>query len=126
AAIVPLVIVGSYAAAQWMARRLIARGARPARNRTALTATLSLTGVLAIVLGLITIRRLEAYKSELAIWQDAVVHQPHDPLVQFNLGTSLAKVGRPQEAIEHFEEALRLDPDPSHALFSEAHFNLGR
>ena len=47
------------------------------------------------------------------LWQDAVVHQPHDPVVQFNLGTLLAEAGQLPEAIGHLEEAVRLHrPDP--------------
>ncbi|HVM60698.1 MAG TPA: tetratricopeptide repeat protein [Verrucomicrobiae bacterium] len=38
----------------------------------------------------------------------------------FNLGFALAQTGQAQEAIGHYEQALRLKPD-----FAEAHFNLG-
>jgi tetratricopeptide (TPR) repeat protein len=37
-----------------------------------------------------------------------------------NLGIALGQVGRTQEAIEHLEEALRIEPD-----YAEAHCNLG-
>ncbi len=79
------------------------------------------TIALAIGFGYLSSRRLEAYRDELALWQDAVVHQPHDPLVQFNLGTLLAEAGQIPEAIRHFEEAVRLDPDSY-----RAHYNLAR
>ena len=79
------------------------------------------TMVLAIGFGYVSSHRLRAYRDELSLWQDAVVHQPHDPLVQYNLGNQLAEAGQLLEAISHFEEAVRLDPDSY-----RAHFNLGR
>ena len=42
------------------------------------------------------------------------------PLAHLNLGHALADAGRPQEAIPHFREALRLKPD-----YAEAHYNWG-
>ena len=79
------------------------------------------TIALAIGFGYLSSRRLAAYRDELSLWQDAVVHQPHDPTVQTNLGTQLAEAGRLEEAILHFEEAVRLDPDSR-----QAHYNLAR
>ena len=37
-----------------------------------------------------------------------------------NLGSALARLGRLPEAIEHWEQAVRIDPD-----YAEAHYNLG-
>ena len=45
---------------------------------------------------------------------------PITPEAHNNLGVALAQVGRVQEAIGHFEQALRINPD-----FAEAHYNLG-
>ena len=61
--------------------------------------------------GCLSSHRLDAYQSELALWQDAVAHQPHDPTVRQNLGIQLAQAGRLPEAIGHLEEAVRLRPD---------------
>src|SRR5262249_16727358 len=76
---------------------------------------------LSMVLSLVSIRRLSAYQDELTIWQDAALHQPHDPLVQINLGTVLAQRGHSHEAIPYFEAGLRLDATHSHG-----HYNLAR
>ena len=43
-----------------------------------------------------------------------------DAEAHYNLGTALAQTGRMQEAREHFEQALRFNPDDA-----EAHHNYG-
>lgn len=118
AAIVPLFVVGGYV----LLRQVWCRIARRESIGGGLVAVFSVgTIALAIVFGCVSSHRLVAYRDELTLWQDAVVHQPHDPLVQFNLGTLLAEAGQLSEAIRHFEEAVRLDPESD-----RAHFNLAR
>jgi tetratricopeptide (TPR) repeat protein len=38
----------------------------------------------------------------------------------YNLGVALIRLGKPQEAIRHWEQAVRINPD-----FAEAHYDLG-
>jgi tetratricopeptide (TPR) repeat protein len=76
--------------------------------------------VLAVVFGLVTVRRLEAYRTPVTLWQDAVLHQPDDAVAHDNLGTALVDEGRSPEGMAHFEQALRLEPGDS-----AAHNNLG-
>jgi tetratricopeptide (TPR) repeat protein len=85
-------------------------------GRVSVAAALALAGVL----GAVTARRLEAYRTPVALWQDAVLHQPHDAVAQDNLGTALVDEGRSPEAMAHFEQALGLEPGDS-----AAHNNLG-
>ena len=114
AAIVPFLVVGGYALLQltW----------RYAAKRDSLRVPLVLfclaTIILAFVFAFVSSRRLIAYQQELTLWQDAVLYQPHDPMVQFNLGTLLAEAGQPEEAIHHLEQAVQLDPDSY-----QAHYN---
>jgi Tfp pilus assembly protein PilF len=76
--------------------------------------------VLAIGLGFLTWRRNQDYRSETIMRFSAVAKFPKSALAHYNLGVTLWKNGRRQEAIEQYEQALSLKPD--HAL---AHNNLG-
>ena len=76
---------------------------------------------LALGLGLLTARRNEDYRSELAICNDTVAKQPDNARAHTNLGVALSKIpGHQDDAIAQYEEALRLKPDSA-----EAHNNLG-
>jgi protein O-mannosyl-transferase len=71
-------------------------------------------------LSLVTLERNETYRSEERLWRDTVDKRPENERAQDNLGYILSKIpGRSDEAIAHYEEALRLKPD-----FVEAHYNL--
>ncbi|MFV2068797.1 MAG: tetratricopeptide repeat protein [Pirellulales bacterium] len=133
AAIVPLLIVGGYVLLQQAWRSVARRAGRESIRRGPVAVFSVATIALAIGFGFVSSHRLVAYRDSLSLWQDAVVHQPHDPLVQFNLGTLLAEAGQLPEAIGHFEEAVRLAPDPQvpelwhgDLLRLRAHFNLAR
>jgi Flp pilus assembly protein TadD len=77
--------------------------------------------LLALGLGILTVRRNEDYRSELTIWSDTVAKRPDNERAHNNLGNAWAQMpGRLNDAIAQFEEVLRLKPD--HA---EAHNNLG-
>ena len=121
AAIVPFLIVGAYVVLQrvW---QFVPRTDEQRPIRRGPIAMISVATIaLAVAFGCVSSRRLHAYRSELSLWQDAIVYQPHDPMVQFNLGTLLAEAGQVPEAIGHLEEAVRLDPD-----LYQAQFNLAR
>ena len=77
-------------------------------------------GAVVIGFGLMTTARNHDYRSELAIWSDVVAQRPQNPRALVNLGTVLAKLGRTDEALARYNEALRVDPSNP-----DAHFNLG-
>ena len=77
-------------------------------------------GVVVITLGLLTVRRNHDYRSQVAIWSDAVVKRPHNTRALINLGTILAKLGQTDDALARYSEALRVDPNNA-----DAHFSLG-
>ena len=133
AAIVPLLIIGGYVVLR-RAWQSVARRAGRESIRGGPIAVFSVAMVaLAIGFGYMSSRRLVAYRERLTLWQDAAVHQPHDPVVQFNLGTVLAEAGQLPEAISHLKEAVRLAPGPQvpelwhgELLRFRAHYNLAR
>ena len=84
-------------------------------------ATLPLCVLLAVGLFWATWRRNEVYRSEEALWGATQAALPDNERAQNNFGNLLAKEpGRLNEAIAHFEEAIRLQPG-----YADAHYNLG-
>jgi tetratricopeptide (TPR) repeat protein len=75
---------------------------------------------LAVVLGVVTSRRNEDYRSKLALYRDAVAWRPRNPWTRFDLGVAFREAHAPGEAEQSYREALRLE-----ARFPEAHNNLG-
>jgi protein O-mannosyl-transferase len=133
AAIVPLLIVGGYVVQLWACQAVAWRIGREPTRRGLLAVLSVATIALVIVFGNLSSRRLLAYRDEFSLWQDAAVHQPHNPLVQLNLGTLFAEDGQLPKAVGHLEEAVRLVPDPleSPLWYAElmryrAHYNLAR
>jgi tetratricopeptide (TPR) repeat protein len=82
--------------------------------------TVAAVALLAIALGVLTWRRNQDYRSNIAIWDDTVAKCPQNPRAQNNLGNALMESGRVGEAIGHLEQALQLQPD-----YAEAHNDLG-
>lgn len=126
AAIVPLLVVGGYSMLNRLHRRFTKTDPRDsvAASWTAsvpLTACVTVATAVTILFGFLCSRRLIVFGDEFTLWQDAKVHQPHDPIVWINLGTELAKQNRLPDAASHFEQAVRLDP-ASH----KGHYNLAR
>jgi len=54
----------------------------------------------------------------LTIWQDTVEKRPNNPRAHNNLGAALLQTGQVPEAIEHYQQALRIQPDYLEALLS--------
>jgi protein O-mannosyl-transferase len=77
------------------------------------------TGV-ALLAGFATIMRNQDYQSEISIWTDTVTKRPENARARVGLGSALASADRVDEAITHYQEALRLKPH-----YPDAEFNLG-
>ncbi len=75
-------------------------------------------GSVTLLFTFMTIQRNRDYQSVLTIWQDTVAKRPANSRAHNNLGIALAQLGRMQDAIAHYELALRIDPNSG-----EAHYN---
>lgn len=73
-----------------------------------------------LALGISTLGRNRAFASEVAIWGDTVPKRPNNERAENNLGNALLKLGRNNEAMPHFDRAIKLSP-----RYSDAHNNRG-
>jgi tetratricopeptide (TPR) repeat protein len=88
-----------------------------AQRRAALTWIL---GAVAVALVLLTMRRNEDYRSDIALWTDTIAKRPDNPLAQFMLAGAQERGGDGAAALVSYERTLELKPD-----FSIGHENLG-
>lgn len=100
AAIITLVVIGAY---WWFGRRVIVGGF-----------------IVAIPLIMTTSLRNQDYATGFSIWADTVNKWPTCARAHNNLGGILIAAGRNEEALAHFNDAIRLAPE-----MANAHFNRG-
>jgi len=75
---------------------------------------------LLLLLGVLTWRQSRSFHDMETLFSTTVERNPASWLAQENLGVVLANRGRPEEAVAHYQTALRLNPD-----FAESHANYG-
>jgi Tfp pilus assembly protein PilF len=119
AAMVAVAVVGLTLAIQYLARR--SSPPSPRGQRIAIAACMAAVLLTSGVYAVVAASRAELYQDEMALWLDALPHQPEAPLIHINLGMFLAQRGHTSEAMEHLRTALALKPDSY-----EAHYNLAR
>jgi len=78
-----------------------------------------LLAMMALPLGVLTVRRNEVYQSELSLYRDTVLSRPGNASAHTNLGNLLRDARQTDEAITHYEAALRIRPN-----YPQAHYNL--
>jgi tetratricopeptide (TPR) repeat protein len=81
---------------------------------------LLLGAALLIMCGTASWARANVYQGQTSLWLDNLAKNPCAWAAHNNVGLSLAQTGAIKEAVTHYEEALRCNPD-----FPEAHLNLG-
>ena len=75
---------------------------------------------LLLMLGMATRIRAGVYATAETLWRDTLSKNPNAWMAHNNLGLVLQGSGKVSEAIAHYEQALRIEPDDA-----EAHNNLG-
>jgi len=106
AAVVVLVIV----AAHGLWNRAAPQPEQP--TRSGMSRWLIPTALLAIDLvglGWATVERNRDYRSDLAIWQNAVDNSPESAIANNNLGLALAAAGQTEAAIDHLRKAVAIN-----------------
>lgn len=87
-------------------------------------ATVALATFLAVPLAVLTLNRHRDYRDELRLWAHTAQHRPDNPRAHNNLGAIHLRAGRLEDAVRHFEAALRLQPNHASAHYNLAHAQL--
>lgn len=109
ASVVTLIVVG-----------VVALGKRLLNEPQRVVLVCATGGSIVALFTFLTIQRNQDYRSALTIWQDTVKKDSNSARAHFSLGIALFQTGKVQEAIGHYEQALRIQPD-----YVVAHYNLG-
>jgi tetratricopeptide (TPR) repeat protein len=120
AALVTLVVMGMFVLIRTVAERRAPSANSFFRGRRLKGAAVAVVLVFTLVYAVASAQRVGMYREPIVLWEDVVVDQPGSHLAQYGLATELAAVRRTAEAIEHYREAVRANPD-----FAEARYGLG-
>ena len=71
-----------------------------------------------VLLGIATYQRNGIWQSELLLWSDVLSKSPWNSRAHTNMGIVLARQGKTREAIEHFNESLRIKPGDAKTLMN--------
>jgi tetratricopeptide (TPR) repeat protein len=80
------------------------------RSSVQLFVPTGLTLCVAVALGLMTAKRNEVYTSDISTWADVASQSPHNARAHYNLGNSLRRADRREEAVEAYRDAIIADP----------------
>jgi len=92
----------------------------PAEKRVRAILSSWLLIMIALYLSILTVARNRDYASPVRIWAKVLAHYPGNYRAHFNLGQSLSRIGKIEEAAQHYRDALRLRPS-----YLDARLNLG-
>ncbi|MEJ2430175.1 MAG: tetratricopeptide repeat protein [Deltaproteobacteria bacterium] len=107
-------LIGLFIIIGWGVPEIVPRW--PHRNLS--LATLSTTVLL--FLTVLTWKQVQYWQNGISLFEHTLEVTSNNWLCNYNLGTALDKQGRTDDAIKHYQEALRIKPD-----YAEAHNNLG-
>jgi tetratricopeptide (TPR) repeat protein len=77
---------------------------------------LAVGGVLLLTLGWLTWRQAGIYRNPETLWRATLARNPDCSMAHNNLGSWLKDQGRNEEAMEHFRQAVGIDPNNYEAL----------
>jgi tetratricopeptide (TPR) repeat protein len=107
-------LIGIFIMVAWLSGEIVR--ARPQYRRAAAVAA----GIALLALGGAAHVQAGYWKDSLTLYAHGLSVTSNNALLQNNLGAELDHLGRTREAIPHFREALRIQPD-----YGDAHNNLG-
>jgi protein O-mannosyl-transferase len=98
------------------------------RTKAAVRFRIACSGMLLLILGTMTWHQARIYCSVEALWHDTVNKNPASWMAQDSYGLVLLEKGRPAEALQHMEVALRLGSNvaDTHACIGNLLMSLGR
>ena len=106
-------LLGVFVMVAWGAEEWCRRGNA---RRVALAAA----ALVVVAVAIVTRLDLAHWKNSLALFERAVAVTEDNYLIHSNLGVELAERGRPEDALRHFEESLRIKPG-----ISKSHNGIG-
>jgi Flp pilus assembly protein TadD len=92
-----------------------------ASSAVATTSLLGLCGVLLLSLVFLTWRQTTNYHDLVTLYTSTLTKNSACWMAHYNLGIALNEQGKTDEAIAHYQQAIKLRPG-----YAEAHYNLGR
>lgn len=75
-----------------------------------------MAAVLLVVLGALTLRHSLGFRDEETLWRTTLARNPDAMMARINLGDTLGRLGRREEAIAIYAEVLRTRPDDAEVL----------
>jgi tetratricopeptide (TPR) repeat protein len=96
-------------------------GNNAALSRTKVVLNVFLCGILIFLLACLTCRQTVEYRDLVALYTATLKKNPSCWMAHYNLGIVFSEQGEPDQAIEHYRQAVAIRPD-----YAEAHYNLGR
>ena len=116
-----LLVAAVFDAGVWVVRRgwLSAVGAR--------TLGIAAAAVVIGTYGWLTVARNRLYAEPLQLWENSVAQAPQSTRALFNLANEYARRGQPAQAIERYQQLIRLAPGPAYYVnLGKQYIKLGR
>src|SRR5579871_2965395 len=107
--------IGLFLAVAWP----LAGWAREHAHRRVVLAVV--TGSVATILAVVAYRQTGCWRDSEALWRQTLASTEENDVAHNNLANTLQRKGQSEEALEHYREAVRLNPD-----YAFAHSNLAQ